>query len=774
MIEQNIINYDYKDTQYGINAILLNDKYIDNNKLSNLIEFPLFYMLYNQSKYFNNNTIKKPIILYSSYLQILLQMNYFYVGHYGIVSIEELEKYLTKKDSQNLYNMKLFFAQGEFKNLEQTVDLILIPKNKYKQIHNQSYIQKISNNNYQIKYKDSISNINLTKNNFPTSKYIQQINTQQINTNDYFSIIHIGEGDGWNKDYPSMGSIVNFNSKLYIIDTPPNIDKILVSLNISINDIEGIIHTHIHDDHFIGFFSLLNTHKKLKYIASPLIRENLLRKLASIHNRDILSLFFDVIDLDLDKWNNIDGMEIKPFLSAHPVDTTCLFIRAKDTDTQEYKTYAHLADIAGFDFLDNIKEKKDIDNDFINKIKDYYKTQVNVKKIDVGGGIIHGNYEDFLDDKSTKIRFSHLSDYKTIDKKYHKNIANMGEIDTLIETKQNNKDLHYKSQIKKIFDFCSDSQIDNILNTKHTFNPNTVIYDVGDNIKNIYLILSGEVKYINKQKENTLINNSHIGKYEYIQNTKCVYQYISNNYVSVVSIPKDIFQIKYKNISIQKYDSFLYKHFIYKQYINDEVSLSISTSIQEITLDKDVIVNNDFFNQYCYILKEGSIEIKTMDITLDTINKGDFFDCPSLLHENSLYLNIIVKKDSTLLAIDKNELKIYPFYNTHIVNKFINYHEQISQYITDKELFININELPIKRTKNNFKYLYLIHILNMISFIVKNNNNEYEYEKIIKFYMEKISFYFVNNTSFTIDKNIFKETKNIVTTLETLKKLLLV
>jgi hemerythrin len=37
---------------------------------------------------------------------------------------------------------------------------------------------------------------------------------------------------------------------------------------------------------------------------------------------------FDVHDLDFDVWNNVDGLEVKPVLSPHPVETNILFFRA--------------------------------------------------------------------------------------------------------------------------------------------------------------------------------------------------------------------------------------------------------------------------------------------------------------------------------------------------------------------------------------------------------------------------------------------------------------
>ena len=67
---------------------------------------------------------------------------------------------------------------------------------------------------------------------------------------DYFSIIHLGQGDEWDVNRPCMASIVVFQGKIYLIDAGPNISYTLTALGIGVNEIEGIFHTHCHDDNF--------------------------------------------------------------------------------------------------------------------------------------------------------------------------------------------------------------------------------------------------------------------------------------------------------------------------------------------------------------------------------------------------------------------------------------------------------------------------------------------------------------------------------------------
>ena len=73
--------------------------------------------------------------------------------------------------------------------------------------------------------------------------------------------------------------------------------------------------------------------------------------------------------LEFDDWNNIDGLEVKPVYSPHPVETNILFFRTLWEDG--YATYAHLADVTSHDVLKKMlqenKKKPGISRKLKNK-----------------------------------------------------------------------------------------------------------------------------------------------------------------------------------------------------------------------------------------------------------------------------------------------------------------------------------------------------------------------------------------------------------------------
>jgi hemerythrin len=62
--------------------------------------------------------------------------------------------------------------------------------------------------------------------------------------------------------------------------------------------------------------------------------------------------YFDICDLVEGEWNDIMGLEVKPTMSPHPVETTVFNFRVLWEGG--YRTYAHLADVASFKVLDSM------------------------------------------------------------------------------------------------------------------------------------------------------------------------------------------------------------------------------------------------------------------------------------------------------------------------------------------------------------------------------------------------------------------------------------
>ncbi len=95
--------------------------------------------------------------------------------------------------------------------------------------------------------------------------------------------------------------------------------------------------------------------------------------------------------------------------APHPVDTTVLFFRA--FGPSGYRTYAHLADIPALSVLDGMVTadplQSGVTRAFHDAFRETLRTAADVKKVDVGGGPIHGDAEDFAGDPSGRLVLSH-------------------------------------------------------------------------------------------------------------------------------------------------------------------------------------------------------------------------------------------------------------------------------------------------------------------------------------------------------------------------------
>ena len=245
-----------------------------------------------------------------------------------------------------MMRLKLKFRFGEIKPTEESIDSIIVD-NKSVEVKKGLFVRRLRLNLFEFKYQGEYVTVDL--NLMPHEKYDSPypLGFQNI-YRDYFAVIHSGEGNGWDINRPCMSSIIVFQGDIYLIDAGPNILHSLNALGIGVNEIKGIFQTHAHDDHFAGLTALMRSDHKIKYIATPLIRATVINKLAALASikEENFRNYFEVRDLKLEVWNDIDNLEVKPIFSPHPTETTIYLFRT--VDQQGYRTYAHFADISTY------------------------------------------------------------------------------------------------------------------------------------------------------------------------------------------------------------------------------------------------------------------------------------------------------------------------------------------------------------------------------------------------------------------------------------------
>ena len=664
----------------GPNAILLSDSMIQNGEFSNMSEFSVLQMLYMQGMILPNhpnNVGLKPILI-GSKKQVTSQIQYIYRGNYGLVSQKEIEDCGIKSDkAKELMNMKLKFAFGKLQDANDLLKSCILENGK-KEIRDEVFIQRKEYNIFVISYKgQSVEvDLNLAKNQtYPSTYTLPQSKIQR----EHFSIVHTGQGDGWDINKPSMNSIISFAGKLYIVDAVPNLKYILNSLSIDINQIEGVFQTHTHDDHLAGITSLLRSDKKIKFFASKLVLSATAKKLSALLNFDE-SEFYNLVDaheLKIDEWNDIDGLEVATYLSPHPVETTIFVFRTLYKDM--YKTYGHFADIVSIDILKGmiVQNKEDIGilQEFYDEVVKNYNQTLDLKKVDIGGGMIHGNTKDFANDKTKKIILSHTFKELTEEEKKIGLGVPFGYKDILISSDVNYDLDLITSYLKSNFSHISDAQRKVFLDFNIIdFAPKQIIINEMQDIQNVYLIVSGEVELIKKDQSKIVLKSGIIiGEKTALTKELPTGKYIAKNFTRLLEIPIDFFyDFVNKNHLIESMIDknikrlFLQKTHLFEDAITYSTLNKIIEELDEIDVTKDTFVAQ---NNKLYIIVSGKVDVKMHETVLETLSKGDHFGGASAILSYPSPYSFEVTDGTILFSIPESILKDIPIVRWKILER---------------------------------------------------------------------------------------------------------
>ncbi|MFH1538636.1 MAG: cyclic nucleotide-binding domain-containing protein [bacterium] len=500
---------------------------------------------------------------------------------------------------------------------------------------------------------------------------------------EYFSVIHSGEGDGWDVDRPCMGSILTFQGKIYLIDAGPNIIHSLRGLGINANNVEGIFHTHSHDDHFIGLTVLMRADHRIKYFATKLVRKSVEKKLAALAGIEEgdFERFFIIRDLAFDEWNDIEGLEVKPVLSPHPVETSILFFRAPWEG--DYKTYAHLADIAAFDVLEKMitddSERSGISRELFEEVKKVYLSPANMKKIDIGGGLIHGRAEDFASDTSDRIILSHTSVPLTDKQKETGANADFGAVDVLISSEQDfTKAMAYRN-LKAYFPEAPPHELTMLLNCPVTsFNPGSILIRKGEKSQHVYFILAGVLEFIATEHgvHNFMSSGSIIGEISSLMGTECRGTYRAASYVRTLKIPTSLY-LKFaerngfidtlkKNIDKRR---FLQDTWLFGEMISCPVKSGIADAMKPVDYSKGQALPTEG-RDTLYLVESGEIEIFYDRIPIETVGTGGFFGEENVLYESRNLLEAKAAMKSRIYHLPGGMIGDIPIVRWKLVETF--------------------------------------------------------------------------------------------------------
>jgi len=632
----------------GPNAVLLNDVMLQNGAFTNLAEFPVLQMLYRQGTFLPdhpNNDGSKPLLV-GFRGQIEAQMAYIYRGNYGLTTREEIVAAgVPEEQADELYRLKLRFGFGSLLPSEDLVDGAVVEGSGWCPIREGVEIRRIRLNVFEIRYRDESVTVNLNLEEHERHWAPYPLGFSNIKR-EYFSVIHSGQGDGWDVNRPSMGSVVTYQGRIYLVDAGPNILYSLTALGIGVNEVEGIFHTHCHDDHFAGLTTLMRTDHRIKHFATPLVRASIFKKLAALTGMEAedFSRYFDLCDLEVDAWNDIGGLEVRPTTSPHPVETTVFTFRIFWNG--RYLTYAHLADIAALDELDRMvtddPSQPGLSREAFGEIKRFYQESVDLKKVDIGGGMIHGKASDFVHDTSQRIVLAHKETPLTIAEKVIGSSAPFGTVDVLVPDYSDNQRQRASEHFEAYFPEIEPGRFRRLLNNPIvTFSPGSVMLKEGENNDTVYLIINGIVEMLSptRARTNMLTFGSMIGEYAGLHGFAAEATFRSVSYVHALALPAASYvefvtsnQLFTRIEKVHENRQFLLSTWLFGEWVGPQQQNRIA---EALTLTNHYSAEakelEDIGPNELYLIKTGCVERWLGDQLVKTIEAGDFFGEENLI-----------------------------------------------------------------------------------------------------------------------------------------------
>jgi hemerythrin len=533
----------------GPNAILLSDASTQSETFCNLSEFPILQMLYRQGMMVPGhpgNTGRKPMLI-GLESQVRSQSQYIFRGNYGLASLEEIMAVgVPQETAKDYLRMKLWFAFGRVRPTEEMLESRFVGSSPV-ELRSGATVRRLGFNLYEFAFRGEKARVDLNLRQGERYPASYSLGFHKIRR-EYFSVVHLGEGDGWDTEKPCMGSLITFQGRIYLIDAGPNIEQSLTAIGISVNEIEGVFHSHSHDDHFAGFTSLVRCDHRIKYYATPLVRASVVKKLCALMGMEeaMVSRYFEVHDLQPGEWNDVDGLQVKPEISAHPVETNVFQFRALWEGG--YRTYAHLADVVAFDTLHRMAsapaDAPGVSKAFAERLERELLAPADLKKLDAGGGLIHGAASDFARDQSGRLILSHVVGELSDAQKEIGSNAVFGREDVLIPA---NVDYEAQSAFRFLsayFPEASAHSVRMLANCRLVpFNAGSIIYKKGEQVRSLFLILNGVGEVVDTQQgtHKFLSGGTLVGELASLVDEPSFWTVRACSYVTALEIPRQLY-----------------------------------------------------------------------------------------------------------------------------------------------------------------------------------------------------------------------------------------
>ena len=219
-----------------------------------------------------------------------------------------------------------------------------------------------------------------------------------------FRFVVLGRSNGFDPRDPANGYVLNLNGRTVVWDCPAYLNLHLEKLKLDYKHVEAMVLSHVHEDHLDAVESLRDS--PLELWATPEVYYSLLVKLAALFECSLeeAKRYHRWRKIEIGKTHEICGAHFEFFHSVHAIPAIGARIRCA---TGTRSGLLHISgDHLSHSALDGLYEGKGISEHRYNQMKSLLKGNEDLVLVDAGGGAIHGDYRDYLEN-DRRIAFMH-------------------------------------------------------------------------------------------------------------------------------------------------------------------------------------------------------------------------------------------------------------------------------------------------------------------------------------------------------------------------------
>ena len=325
-------------------------------------------------------------------------------------------------------------------------------------------------------------------------------------------------------------------------------------------------------------------------------------------------------DLRPAEWNDVEGLQVKPEISAHPVETNVFQFRALWEGG--YRTYAHLADVTTFEVLRKMAaaapDAPGVSRAFAERLEQELLAPADLKKLDAGGAPIHGAAGDFRNDTSGRLILSHVSGDLTDAQKEIGSNAVFGREDVLIPA---NVDYVAQSAFRYLRAYFPEVAAHSVRMLANcpvvTFNAGSIILKKGEQAAAVHLVLQGVGEAIDTQRgiHRSISGGAIIGELSVLMASGAFWTVRASSYITAVKIPEQLYLTFIRQNSLEESTRrlldnrlFLQGTWLFGELIGFAVERAISAAMEPLQVRAGARVEARP-SSCLFVLHKGEVEL---------------------------------------------------------------------------------------------------------------------------------------------------------------------